>query len=455
MINIAILVPICSRNKNFKNIDEIPIMTCLYPSFLKTQNKEYNYSFFIGYDDDDNFYKNIEEELKHYFINVYMLSNCQHAPAHAWNKLAEIAYSSSTKYDYFFQIGDDIILQSYNWSSIFIERLILHNNIGVVGPCNLVNYNGRKALGKPYVIENAFVSRKHLDIFGYFFHPSIKNWYCDDWITQVYMPYFSEMQTDILCSNTICDTYKVEYCTNIETLISESRTMIKHKKIFSYCIYGSYDKYCLGMIKNIEQIRKYFPDFEIWITIGNDIPINFIEQYKSYKNVCLIYTNFSSGRLTTYRFFPIDDPTIDIMIVRDADSRFSELDIWCINNFIESSFKIFTIRNHIYHLREMMAGLCGIKNFKGINLKENYNQYIKDKDNISNIDSYQNDQDFIIRYLYYPYKKFTIAYTSHKIYPHENIYTIPSRDIDFCGNVYEFDDNKNEYVVFNSQGKII
>ena len=127
MINIAIIIPVCSRGKILHNLNNSPIMNCLYPSFLKTTNDEYSYSFYIGFDDDDYFYKKYEEELRNKFINVYMLSECQHAPAYAWNKLAEIAYNSNTKYDYFFQVGDDIILETYNWASRFIERLFYAN----------------------------------------------------------------------------------------------------------------------------------------------------------------------------------------------------------------------------------------------------------------------------------------------------------------------------------------
>jgi hypothetical protein len=228
--------------------------------------------------------------------------------------------------------------------------------------------------------------------------------------------------------------------------------MIKHKKIFSYCVYGTQEKYCLGMIKNLEQINNLFPDFEIWITLGDDVPLYYVEKYKCYKNVSLIQTDISSGRLTAYRFFAIDDPTVDIMLVRDADSRFGDNDIWCINNFINSSFKIFTIRNHIYHSREIMAGLCGIKKIKDINFKEKYNEFIKT--NVLNLDYYQNDQDFIIKYLYYPYKKDIIVYTSHKIFPNEHICSIQAYDKDFCGNVYDFDENKNENILFNQNGKI-
>ena len=57
MKNIALLIPVCSRNKKYNTLSDTPIINCIYPSFLNTKNEEYNYSFFIGIDDDDEFYK--------------------------------------------------------------------------------------------------------------------------------------------------------------------------------------------------------------------------------------------------------------------------------------------------------------------------------------------------------------------------------------------------------------
>lgn len=455
MIHIAILVPICSRNKSYKSLQEVPLFNCLYNSFLKTKNNNYHYDFFIGFDDDDDFYKNNYKTLLEEFKNVYILTGCQHAPATAWNKLSNYAYTSNIHYEYFFQVGDDIIIETSNWTNIFIEKLNLHNNIGVVGPCNLLNYSQRMSACKPYVIENAFVSRKHIDIFGYFFHPTIKNWYCDDWITQVYKPYFSEIQTDVLCTNTIYDVrYIPEMCHNIINLIEESRKIIKNKKIFSYCVYGCDKKYCLGMIKNIEQIIDIFPNFEIWITIGSDVPTHYIDKYKSYNNVHLIYSKYSTGRITAERFLCIDDPTIEVMLVRDADSRFNERDIWCINHFIKSDYKAFTIRDHKYHFQEIMAGQCGIKRIAGLNVRENYNFFVKNKN--GNVDYYYSDQEFIINSVYFPYKSSFIAYTSFNVFESDdNVINIPissKSDEDFCGNVFLFDENNNEYTSFNVNG---
>jgi hypothetical protein len=453
MTNIAILVPVCSRNQNYKTISDIPFVNKLYPSFLSTKEDDYNYTFFIGIDDDDQFYKNIIEDLKKYTDNIYLLSNCQHAPATAWNKLADISYKNSKTFDYFFQIGDDVKLSTFGWTSRFITKLKDHDNIGVVGPCNMINYNQRVSNGRPFVIENAFVSRRHLDIFGYLFYPEIKNWFCDDWLTRIYDTFFSEIQTDILCENTIIDTrYKIDSNVNINQFVEKGITHLNSlygKHVFSFCLYGSDSKYCMGMIKNLEQINKLYPFFETWIHCGNDVPSDYIKKYKSFKNVKLIPYDTTGGRMMSYRFFTIDDPTVGLMVIRDADSRFHDRDIWCIQNFICSSFSVFTIRDHPYHNRKIMGGQWGMKRIPEIKMEKSYEIF---KTDYSNIDGYRSDQDFIDKYVYdNPYSKI-IAYTSNYVYPKEVSMQIlcPRKTIyDFCGNVVLFDKYDNEYYQFS------
>jgi len=36
------------------------------------------------------------------------------------------------------------------------------------------------------ILTQSLVSRKHIEIFGYYFNPKITNWGCDNWINGVY-----------------------------------------------------------------------------------------------------------------------------------------------------------------------------------------------------------------------------------------------------------------------------
>jgi hypothetical protein len=230
------------------------------------------------------------------------------------------------------------------------------------------------------------------------------------------------------------------------------------KNVFSFCIYGNQLKYTEGLVRNLQQIQQYYPTFETWITVGSDTPQDYIEKYKTFPNVKLIFSNETGGRLMAYRFFAIDDPDVDIMIVRDADSRFTYRDQWCINKFLVSSNAIFTIRDHMWHQKEMMGGQWGMQKILGLNIQEKYNEF---KQKCQNLDAYSSDQDFLRDYIYTPYKSHIVVFTSIYRFEGETCQTIElhrENACDFCGNVILFRknymDQLEEYPEFSVSGRI-
>jgi len=205
MNKIALLVPVCGRGQNYENLNSTPFITYLLPSFLKYK-EDYEYTFFIGYDDTDEFYtkhiNNLPDMCPDINIKLVELSRCEHKPARAWNTLFKKAYDQG--YNYFYQIGDDIVIES-SWTNLFVSLLKKNKNIGVIGACHLDNYRLRINSGIPVVIENAFVHRTHYQIFGTFFDARIDNWYCDDWITEVYKPGYSIHLDDLFVKNMVID----------------------------------------------------------------------------------------------------------------------------------------------------------------------------------------------------------------------------------------------------------
>lgn len=229
-MNVAVLVPVCSRNQQYTSQFEVPFLKYFYPSFMNTCDSDIQYTIFLGYDDDDLFYKGMVNTFTGIDkrIKPFELNGCQHSPPSAWNALAKIAYEDpTTHFDYFFQVGDDVVLEKKGWTKAFILKLQEHNNIGIVGPCNMLNYHQRVSRGMKFVIENAFVTRKHMHTFGYLFEPSIRNWYCDDWITRIYDDIFCEIQLDYTCINSVIDTrYTIQMCPDITKKIEEGKKML-------------------------------------------------------------------------------------------------------------------------------------------------------------------------------------------------------------------------------------
>lgn len=165
----------------------------LVPSLLWSLDLSYpaDYTFYLGYDDDDSYFADKVEAIRNYFDDlsgecpatqkVIVLDSKQtkNAPARAWNQLAAAAHYDGM--DYLFQVNDDLEFVSRNWTRRCIETLqsFTPANVGVVGPTDE---------GNPRLLTQAFVHRTHLDIMGVFYPSSFRNWYSDDWIQQVYPP---------------------------------------------------------------------------------------------------------------------------------------------------------------------------------------------------------------------------------------------------------------------------
>lgn len=475
--NIAILIPVCSRKQNYKYFTDSSLFKKSINFLEKTKEPGYTYYVFIGVDDDDVFYNSCISKIHDTFRNIgvysviVQLTGFQHAPALVWGALGKVAYNTkSPVFDYFFQIGDDVEMISKNWTSSFIKKLKTNNNVGVVGPINITNYNQRKRDNIELVIENSFVHRTHLDIFKSYFPEEIRNWFCDNWITSVYRLSFctSHIHKDIICTNTIRDArYDIERL-DINPILSKSITKIHNykienktdinedgdfyeekeepkKKIFSFCLYGSEKKYCLGMLKNLQQIKEYYPDFETYIHMGNDVPDDYVNKIKEFQKVKIIPYDLTGAVLMTYRFFSIDDEDVSIMLLRDADSRITERCRWVINDFLNSYYKVFTIRDHRYHTSDLMAGQSGFKNVK----PSFKHVYEKEWGKISK--KYWDDKLFLNFATYYRYMEEFVVYTDIVKKTGENCKKIPLKrenEHDFCGNVILFDEDNNEKFEF-------
>ena len=91
------------------------------------------------------------------------------------------------------ECGDDIEFLDKNWvnSSIFVLKL--YNNEGVTGPIDIGRKhflhsvtNNKNIIEKHTILTQSFVSRNHMESFGFYFPEEIKNWFCDNWITNIY-----------------------------------------------------------------------------------------------------------------------------------------------------------------------------------------------------------------------------------------------------------------------------
>jgi hypothetical protein len=147
--------------------------------------------------------------------------------------------------------------------------------------------------------------------------------------------------------------------------------------VFSFCLYGPYNaRYYPGMIENIQLIQRHFPEWFVFVYVGSDVPPEMVSMLQSAPRVVLRFTGKTGIENMIERFYAIDEPDVDLMVVRDADSRVHSRDRWAIHDFLASpQFVLHTIRDHKEHSASIMGGLWAIRKSSGIDMHAEYEAY--------------------------------------------------------------------------------
>jgi hypothetical protein len=206
--------------------------------------------------------------------------------------------------------------------------------------------------------------------------------------------------------------------------------------VFSFCLYGPENPiYYQGMLENIYLAGMYFPDWKVYTYVGSDVPEEFIQRMAACSNVVIRRTEKLGAQNMIERFYAIDEPDVEIMMVRDADSRIHWRDRWCIREFVKSTFVAHTIRDNGQHTAKMMGGLWGLRKSAGLSMRQEYASYQEDT---SRGWRHAHDQNFLGDVIYSKVlDRMLIHYSNGRRSPNEHAIEIPfewSNDC-FCGRI--------------------
>lgn len=178
MDEIAFLVPTTTRSRDWKKIEDTYLYTTLLSS-LDVSCPHFNITVYLGYDRDDPIYS-IQENRSVISSENYSIKWVPNEPdpgnvVAVWNTLSQEALKDG--FEYMMVLGDDIIIpKDRDWLTVFMKQLKKNKNIGWVG-----GWSNNDDIATQFLIH-----KTHLDIFGWVFPPQIKNWYCDNFINDVY-----------------------------------------------------------------------------------------------------------------------------------------------------------------------------------------------------------------------------------------------------------------------------
>mmetsp|Transcript_67877 Transcript_67877/g.191329 ORF Transcript_67877/g.191329 Transcript_67877/m.191329 type:complete len:324 (+) Transcript_67877:77-1048(+) len=175
---IALLIPTIGNETSARNLNTV------LESVLSTRSGKCTVGAYIAHDAEDGWYKQPSKRAEVTESNAARALDIRFVVNYGNRTFVDAVNAAAVQavvdgYNYLYQIGDDIKFLTPKWDELFEQAIIDMGYIGVVGPAQSI-------MNPKPILQESFVSREHVCMFGYYFPHRFLNWYTDNWITQAY-----------------------------------------------------------------------------------------------------------------------------------------------------------------------------------------------------------------------------------------------------------------------------
>ena len=123
-----------------------------------------------------------------------------------------------------------------------------------------------------------------------------------------------------------------------------------NKKVISYCFYGGdSDRYSGGLLANAKVLETVFPGWHMYIYYDKSAAQDKLKAAAAMsKMIHTIDVNATPSlshleNKMSWRFLPLEDPTVERFIARDCDSRLTPRDKAAVDAWVESGKKFHVV----------------------------------------------------------------------------------------------------------------
>ncbi len=217
-------------------------------------------------------------------------------------------------------------------------------------------------------------------------------------------------------------------------------------KIISYSLYGNDARYTVPLDRNASSLHLYYPGWIVRVYHDDSVNRETLEKLEL-NNVQLVninHTELSKFNLAPkfWRFLPILDKDVEVVLFRDSDSVFSARESMFVNDWLSSQKYFHIIRDHQLHISPILAGMFGVKK-KGFDI---FSEVLFDKREITSINNYNSDQIFLADHLYKKIVDSTLIHTAYFALSGEK-YSRVNKSLEFngfIGAIYLNNDSSND-----------
>jgi hypothetical protein len=198
-------------------------------------------------------------------------------------------------------------------------------------------------------------------------------------------------------------------------------------KVIAFSLWGDNTRYTLGALQNASLAKMVYPGWVCRFYVGQSTPRIIVDMLKEFDNVEIVEME-EDGNWTGmfWRFLAASDPNIEVLIVRDCDSRLWFREKEAVDEWLVSDKDFHIMRDNHQHGVPILGGMWGVRHKILYNIEEMIKDYSKG-------DFWQVDQNFL--------REVIFPIVSDQAFIHDeffggNPYPTPRDENHFVGQAY-------------------
>ncbi|PLL14737.1 UDP-N-acetylglucosamine-peptide N-acetylglucosaminyltransferase [Tabrizicola sp. TH137] len=134
----------------------------------------------------------------------------------------------------------------------------------------------------------------------------------------------------------------------------------RRRNIISFSLWGDNPVYVHGAIVNARLAPNMYYGWTCRFYCDSTVPADALQILRDEGAQVVMMTDPALQAVRPmWRFFASDDPDVDRFICRDTDSRLNAQELIAVEDWIRSGKRFHVMRDHIYHMELMLAGMWG------------------------------------------------------------------------------------------------
>lgn len=150
------------------------------------------------------------------------------------------------------------------------------------------------------------------------------------------------------------------------------------ENIIAYSLFGDLPRYCETSIINIDLAKEIYPEWTCRFYVDQSVPAQVQARLKA-KGAQVIQVTAEQNKMSGlfWRFFVMNDPSVNCFLIRDADSLVSYRERAAVDEWLSSDRWFHCMHDYYSHTELILAGMWG--GFNGVfeHLEQSIEDYIR------------------------------------------------------------------------------